>query len=107
VGRQPHFSASTIQRVPDSILLGVHCLPTAISPHKHIGENRPVRLLIFTSLARTFLVCCHDNASDNADVAIDAHSQLIEVLLPVRRRRMRDEKAMCCAFVMKSPVGSG
>src|SRR5438067_9624236 len=80
------FNDSTF---PDSILLGVHCLPTAISPHKHIGENRPVHLLIFTSLARTFLVCCQDNASDNADIAIDAHSQLIEVLLPVRRRRMR------------------
>jgi hypothetical protein len=85
--------------------LGVDRLPAAISPHKHVGEDRSIYLLIPASpvedspwRARTFLTCCYDNAVDNADIAIHADSHLIEVLLKVRWRRMRGRKGNVLRF---------
>ena len=66
-------------------------LPAAISPPKHVGEYRSIYLAIF-------LICCYDNAVDNADIAIHTHSHLIEVLLQVRWRRMRGRKGNVLRF---------
>ena len=66
-------------------------LPAAISPPKHVCEYGAIYLVIF-------LICCYDNAVDNADIAIHAHSHLIEVLLQVRWRRMRGRKGNVLRF---------
>jgi hypothetical protein len=65
--------------------LRIDRLPAAISPPKDVGEYRSIYLVIF-------LICCYDNTVDNGDIAIHAHSHLIEVLLQARWRRMRGRK---------------